>query len=293
MIIETTMTMMAKPFIDGVVKEMIIPKMKAFCANLAEGVKIDYIPKTEHFQEYLFRSYKKYGIVNTLVQNNQQMELKDVYIPLTLKPINSEDRNKYVLIDGFPKVFFKDNHNILITDTAGMGKSTMTKRMFLDVIDSKLGIPIYIELRRLTRDHDLISEIIQQLNSLSKEVNRKLVLELFQTGNFVFFFDGYDEVPISELSYITSYIQDFVDKAGEENFYILTSRPDNALTCFGSFKSMNICALTRKQSYELLRKLDDNGETSSLLIEKLKSPDYRTIHEFLKKNVGGINLAHT
>lgn len=101
------MTMMAKPFIDGVVKEMIIPKMKAFCDNLAEGVKIDYIPKTEHFQEYLFRSYKKYGIVNTLVQNNQQMELKDVYIPLTLKPINSEDRNKYVLIDGFPIVFLR------------------------------------------------------------------------------------------------------------------------------------------------------------------------------------------
>ena len=54
MIIETAMTMMAKPFIDGVVKEMIIPKMKAFCDNLAEGVAIDCIPKTEHFQEYLF-----------------------------------------------------------------------------------------------------------------------------------------------------------------------------------------------------------------------------------------------
>ena len=217
-----------------------------------------------------------------MVQNNQQMELKDVYIPLTLKPTNSKDRYKFVLIDGFPKAFLKDNRNILITDTAGMGKSTMTKRMFLDVIDSKLGIPIYIELRRLTREHDLISEIIQQLNSLTKEVDRKIVLELFQTGNFVFFFDGYDEVPISELSYITGYIQEFVDKAGDENYYIMTSRPDNALTCFGSFKTMNICALTRKQSYELLRKLDDNGVTSNLLIEKLKSPDYRTIHEFLK-----------
>lgn len=71
----------------------------------------------------------------------------------------------------------------------------MTKRMFLDVIDSKLGIPIYIELRRLTRDHDLISEIIQQLNSLSKEVNRKLVLELFQTGNFVFSLMGMMKCP--------------------------------------------------------------------------------------------------
>lgn len=279
---EATMAMLAKPFIEGVVKDVIIPKMKSFCREVIKGVKVDSVPKPEHFQEYLFRSYKKYGIINTLVQNNQQVELKNIYIPLTLKPVNSIKRNENVLIDGFPYAYIKDNHNILITDTAGMGKSTMTKRMFLDVIDSRLGIPIYIELRRLTKEHDLISEIIQQLNSLSKDVDRKIVLKLFQTGNFVFFFDGYDEVPISELSFVTSNILEFVEKAGEDNFYILTSRPDNSLTCFGNFKTMNICALTKKQSYELLRKLDYYGETSNLLVEKLKSPDYHTIQEFLK-----------
>lgn len=282
MIMEAAVAMMAKPFIEGVVKDVIIPKMKSFCGDVKDGLKMDCVPKPEHFQEYLFRSYKKYGIVNTLVHNNQQVDLKSIYIPLTLKPVNSIKRNEQVLIDGFPYAYLKDNRDILITDTAGMGKSTITKRMFLDIIDSKLGIPIYVELRRLTREHDLISEIIQQLNSLSKEVDRKLVLKLFQTGNFVFFFDGYDEVPTSELSFVTGNIQEFVEKAGEDNFYILTSRPDNALVCFGNFKTMNICALTKKQSYELLRKLDNNGVTSNLLVEKLKSPDYHTIQEFLK-----------
>ena len=101
--------------------------------------------------------------------------------------------------------------------------------MFLDVIDSKCGIPIYVELRRLDYEHDLVCEIVQQLNSLSKEVDRKLILKLFQTGDFVFFFDGYDEIPLKELPFVTRDIQDFVEKAGEHNYYILTSRPDNAL----------------------------------------------------------------
>ncbi len=281
MIMETAVALMAKPFIEGVVKEVVIPKVKAFCENVSDGVKMDFIPKTDQFQEYLFRSYKKYGIINTLVQNNHQVELKNIYIPLTLRPENSII-GEQILIDGFPKAFLKDNRNILITDTAGMGKSTLTKRMFLDVIDSKCGIPIYVELRRLDCEHDLVSEIIQQLNSLSKEVDKKLILKLFQTGDFVFFFDGYDEIPIKELPFVTRDLQDFVEKAGENNYYILTSRPDNALVSFGNFQTMNICSLTKRQSYELLRKLDNNGETSRMLVDKLKSPDYHTIEEFLK-----------
>lgn len=282
MIMETAVALMAKPFIEGVIKEVVIPKVKAFCENVSDGVKMDFIPKTDQFQEYLFRSYKKYGIINTLVQNNHQVELKNIYIPLTLRSVNSTITDGQILIDGFPKAFLKDNRNILITDTAGMGKSTLTKRMFLDVIDSKCGIPIYVELRRLDYEHDLVSEIIQQLNSLSKEVDKKLILKLFQTGDFVFFFDGYDEIPIKELPFVTRDIQDFVEKAGEHNYYILTSRPDNSLACFGNFQTMNICSLTKRQSYELLRKLDNNGETSRMLVDKLKSPDYHTIEEFLK-----------
>lgn len=75
--------------------------MNSFCREVIEGVKVDSVPKPEHFQEYRFKSYKKYGTINTLVQNNQQVELKNIYIPLTLKPVNSIKRNENVLIDGF------------------------------------------------------------------------------------------------------------------------------------------------------------------------------------------------
>ena len=282
MIMEAAVAMMAKPFIEGIVKDVIIPKIKSFSKNVSDGFKMDWIPKAEHFQEYLFRSYKKYGIINTLVQNNHLVELKNIYIPLTLKTVNSVRGHWQVLVDGFPVAFLKDNRHVLITDTAGMGKSTMIKRMFLDVIDCRCGIPIYVELRRLTKEHGLVSEIVQQLNSLTKDIDMKFVLELFRTGEFVFFFDGYDEVPLAELTFVTREIQDFVDKAGEDNIYILTSRPDNALASFGNFLTMHISSLTKKQSYELIRKLDNNGETSRMLVDKLRSPDYHTIEEFLK-----------
>ena len=281
-IMDAAIALMAKPFIEGLVKDLVVPKVANFYSSLKQGFMIDYVPKTEHFREYLFRSYKSYSVINTLVQNNSLMELKEIYVPLTLIPVNLGYTKNSITIDGFPMDFFDTNRHVLITDMAGMGKSTITKRMFLDVVDSKYGIPIYIELRRLGVDHDIVSEIIMQLNSLAKDVDKSLVFNLLQTGGFVFFLDGYDEIPISQLAFVTRNIQDFVSKAGDGNIYVLTSRPDNSLSCFGNFKTMRINSLTKKQSYELIRKLDSDGETSKILVEKLKKPDYQSVEEFLK-----------
>lgn len=162
-----------------------------------------------------------------------------------------------------------------------MGKSTITKKMFLDIIDNGYGIPIYLELRRLTKDHCLLHEIGIQLNSLSKEFDTQLLLELIQSGGFVFFLDGYDEIKLSEKTSVTIDIQEFISKAGD-NTFILTSRPENSLVSFGDFQQVTIEPLKKKEAYELLRKYDGQGETSSLLIDKLKSGKYDMIDEFLK-----------
>ena len=70
-----------------------------------------------------------------------------------------------------------------------MGKSTIMKRMFIDLIDrgmEDVGIPIYIELNRLKKDRAILLEIQEELNSLSREFNKELLLKLFQTGGFFF-----------------------------------------------------------------------------------------------------------
>ena len=58
------------------VKNLITPRIQKF----AEKVHIAYnellIPRGEHFEEYLFRTYKKYSIINTLVFKNEQRLLK-------------------------------------------------------------------------------------------------------------------------------------------------------------------------------------------------------------------------
>ena len=40
---EAVVAMMAKPFIEGIVKDVIIPKIKSFSKNVSDGIKKDCI----------------------------------------------------------------------------------------------------------------------------------------------------------------------------------------------------------------------------------------------------------
>lgn len=269
-----------KPMIDGIISKMVVPKLQQLAVRI--GLEYDklLIPKGEHFSEYFYRTYKRYSIINTLVFKNNQMALKNIYVPLTLS-IDKNTESENVKINGYPPKIVGKYQKILVTDTAGMGKSTLSKRMFLDIIDNGYGIPIFIELRRLSKERKIIFEIQQQLNSLSKEFTPQLMLEFIQMGGFIFFLDGYDEISLSEREEVTRDLQDFIAKASD-NVYILTSRPEMALASFGDFQKMKIEPLKAKEAFELLRKYDNQGDTSKKLIDKLKSPEYRMIDDFLK-----------
>lgn len=67
-----------------------------------------------------------------------------------------------------------------------------------------------------------------------------------------------------------------------DNKFILTSRPEEELAGLGNFQEFRIKELKKEESYELLRKYDNQGNISKLLINKLKSGNYTMISDFLK-----------
>ena len=183
MILETAaIASVAKPLIEKMVVELITPKITQFAGWCKGKYKENMIPTAEHFQEYLERSYVKYSIVNTLVFHNSQRLLKEIYVAQTIvKEHQSEGDNEIAKIDRLPVSLIEKYKKILITDTAGMGKSTIMKRMFIDLIDKGLnlvGIPVYIELNKLNKENTILDEIQDALSSLSKQFDNDLLLML-------------------------------------------------------------------------------------------------------------------
>lgn len=269
----------ASPVIKALVETFVKPKLESFRKKYTSvDLTKTYIPTEEHFQEYYHRTYKKLAVINTLVFNNSQRFLKEIYLPLTLSSTNDE-KIKYQ-INSYPQKLCYEYGNILITDTAGMGKSTLMKRIFIDIVDQNIGIPIIVELRRLNKDKTIITEIQEQLNSINKDFDSELLLELLSEGGFIIILDGYDEISLTDREAVTSDLQDFISKASNNEFFI-TSRPEKALLSFGNFQEFRINPLNKKEAFELLRKYDHQGSVSALLIKKLQEQEMSNIEEFL------------
>ncbi len=278
----------ATTMINSLVEEVFVPMLKKFKKS-AKITSAEFLNRNKgYFNEYLLRMYNKYSIINTLVFHNSQRLLKEIYVAQTLLKENpSEYHNETAKVDRLPVSLIQKYKKILITDTAGMGKSTIMKRMFIDLIDNcikDVGIPIYIELNRLDKDRTILVEIQEELNSLSKEFDNDLLLSFIQKGGFIFFLDGYDEISIADRDKVTQDIKDFISRANTGNYFIMTSRPEGSLSSFGDFQSFTIQPLSKDEAFELLSKYDlsKKKDLSEKLVKLLKSGDYDSIDEFLE-----------
>lgn len=263
-----------KSLVDRLVNPIIDRVKLAYNKNL--------IHINEHFQDYLLRNYEKYSTMNTLVFSNTQKQLKDIYIPLSITTKDALTQTEVSKkIDRYPKDIIDKYRKVLITDTAGMGKSTIMKYIYLSIIDGAAGIPIFIELRRLNTSKDILAEMQEQLKSINKDFDSVLLKEFIKDGKLIFILDGYDEIPLADKSAVTEQMQNFITKANN-NLFFMTSRPEEGLSCFGEFVKFEINPLSKEEAYSLLRKYDKKGKTSELLIKKLKEDKSKPIEEFLK-----------
>lgn len=228
------------------------------------------------FREYLNRSYNYYSSARTLVFGNQQKKLGDFYYPLELIHKNITIKTKNYPDDLLPKY-----KKVIVVDSGGMGKSTAMKWLFINAIKENKGIPIFIELRLLSEKNTLVDEIINQISSIDKPFAKSLVLKLISKGNFIFFFDGYDEIKMTEKNSVTKDLTDFISKAGKNQF-IITSRPENSEGIFSDFLSFHIKPLSTNDAYKLIEKIGDYNHRSKSLIKKLQESDLKNIKEFLK-----------
>ena len=234
------------------------------------------------FNEYITRKYESFFTIDTLVLQNRQIPFDNLYYPLT---VASQEENKLIefKIDRYHKGFIPTYKKVLIVDTAGSGKSTILRKLFLSVIKQKYALPIFIELRKLNEKNLILDEIYEQLNPIDKEINREVIFRLLEKGGFVFFFDGFDEIEIEKKEIVINDIHSFLEKSSNNEF-IISSRLEDSLASFSDFKRFNIRPLAINESYQLIRLYasnNKNGKNAESLISLLNDGQKDELKEFL------------
>lgn len=245
----------AKPFIDPIVSTIIKPQID----KLGKWVKRQEVKGQadeswfeNKFEEYLARTYNYCQNINILIFQNQQVKIKDIYFPLT---ITSNKDEKTYQIDNFTLEHIKPYQRMLISDTAGMGKSTMMKWIGTKIIENSLGVPILIELRNLKENHTVLDEIYTQINPIDNSFDKDLILRFLEIGHFIILLDGFDEIQLKNQEIIIKDLRTFINKT-PNNYFVLTSRPEGALASFGDFQMFNIKPLKESESFQLIEKYD-------------------------------------
>lgn len=287
--LETVSVELVKTLIETHIK----PILYRHGSSENEIEKCDYLE--ECIQEYLVVTYRKAMIMNTIVFKDLRIPktLCDLYIPLTLyigdkrnEPIFLNENGhiarveKYTINEEYEKCINKYD-KILIMDTAGMGKTTLVKYLAAQEISNNRRIPIIVELRKLTGNISIMEYIKKQFNLLDKNIDGEDVIRMLKEGEFIIFFDGYDEVTEDYRGNILDDLQNFISIA-DNNKYVVTSRKESDLSCLGDFYGFSIKPLRMEEAFTLIRKYDSNGELGELLIDRIKNDkNLQIIKEFL------------
>ena len=263
--------------VDILIDTFIKPKIEALTCKPK-----NYLVLVDLLAEYIKKCYENGRYMNTIVFRRDSKTVEELYIPLTL--IKNGRKNEKIYISNALNNIFEKPRKIMILDTAGMGKSTLVKFLYLYCIENGFGTPIMIELRRIEMGQSIEDYITETIQLVESGFSSSDILELIRRGDFIFFLDGYDEISDEKKEYVTESIRKFILSAGENSF-IMTSRDDDSLAEFTQFEKYHIKPLTDKEAYALIRKYDkdNSGNIAECLIQDIeKNENYCILREFLR-----------
>ncbi|MGF1923260.1 MAG: NACHT domain-containing protein [Bacteroidia bacterium] len=232
--------------------------------------------------EYQAEEFRRNYYSKTILHRAEPKPLNDFYQPLFIREYEKNSGPR-ISTSSTRKLFSKSKY-ITIIGSAGSGKSTIIKHLFVTCFKEDYKIPIKIELRYLNdfkgRFHEYIFNEIFTFNKLGS--SSTIIDRLLNSGNFVFFFDGYDELNSNIRTQVTKDIDAFVSKYSE-NDYVITSRPYTSIDLLPLFSNFSVCNLEDGEIAAFVRKQIplEEKEMASKMIEAINKGENISYKAFL------------
>ncbi len=239
--------------------------------------------------EYLCVEYERNSMTKTLLHRSEPIKLESIYQPLHLQRAVERwgqicvNNSKRIPTDSIKDIFVKGKC-VTIIGTAGSRKSTLVKYLFVNAIKTKFKIPIKVELRYLNDySGSLLSYIEEEIIKFTGIAESDKIIErMFLSGDFILFFDGYDEVSSQKKETLTKDICR-ITKKYPDNYYILTSRPFVNIDMIENFVNYHVCDLSEDEIVAFVNKQfpDSERELADKIIQTIKDENSKTYRSFL------------
>ncbi len=240
--------------------------------------------------EYIMRECGNCQQTKTILHRDRPVDLDKVYLPLSIqrmygfRQVDSYEGRSQIEICDINSVF-RESKLVTIIGDAGSGKSTLIKYLFLGAIRNNYKIPIKVELRYLNgTDYSIIDYILNNIIRYEGIADSEHIINrMLISGEFVFFFDGYDELDGNIKSNIAREISQ-ISRKYNKNSYILTSRPTDEINLLDGFYNYRVRQLSNKQIVEFVKRQYevDEQEIANKIIDTIQSKEIDQYRHFLR-----------
>lgn len=202
--------------------------------------------------------------VRTINEFDKSISLYDFYV----KPqVTDLEKGSVFLVEDLGD--FSSPKKILISGIVGQGKSILMRNLALKESFKSEKFPIFMELREIDESESLEKFIHRSISNIIGLENHKLHSYLLKEGKVILFFDGFDEVKLSEMGRVVKEFEKLVNKFPELNF-IVSSRPEETIEKSTIFSKFLINKLDLDGQIKIIKNLTSDSFLKENLIANLK-----------------------
>lgn len=218
-------------------------------------------------KDYLYAKLVNLSKVKMAFFSSQVVELDEIYVAQNIRW-----KDEIFTQEDFFDVLL-NSKKMVVSATAGSGKSCFLKSMFINVIrnEQKL-LPLFLELRKVNETSKSIFETLRSdIATYNKKFNEENLDYLLDRDGTIVFLDGFDEVNYDLKDDYLKEINALADR--HPNLIILTSsRPEyNGFTDWSLYNVAYIEPLNLSQATEVIRNLKYDESIKERFTQALNS----------------------
>lgn len=260
----------------------VIPKM---VEGSYQFIKDKYNDKKKEYEEsyieYLNSVLNDIGYIKTLHNRHNPSLLEEVFVETKLKTKNKEYMSNCIkdLLRITPPF-------VQINGAGGMGKTTILKFLFIQVLKQKEFIPIFVELkkvREIMTENELLQFIYDSMSRYNFKVEKNIFVSTLDTGKYVFFIDGFDEIRPEFQQSVYSALNDIKTKYNKNHYFVSSRNTELMKNGWRTSTILDVQPLEKKQSIAMLEKVTNFDEETLNRFKKSVTQEefYDKYHEFI------------
>lgn len=243
--------------------------------------------KDERFKSnlrpHLENTFIRFKSIKTILQPLTPTDFLSIHATQRFKfhDNNNDDHDidHYTLVESI----INNPHNLIITGTAGSGKSIFMRYLWLSLFLNGDGrIPVFIELRNINSlpKPDLLQLLYNTVVQGKAKITRADFVKMVENGDFLLLLDGFDELNHSNRDAIQSQVMELAENYLDLSI-VMTTRPSDGFQSWSSFDVLKILDLNKSDVLELIERASYNDEFKALFYSEVENGLYEKHQSFL------------